>query len=334
MKPSRRVCLEGLLLRTLLIALPVTGLALGFAWPLFGEAAWQHVIWVGVTIPVLVALLLEIVSSFRRGEIGLDIVAALSMSAALLVGEDLAAVVVAVMYSGGEYLKAFAERYARHEITALLSRMPRSAMRHRNGLLEEVSIETILPGDLLLIRQGDVIPVDGIVASGVAVLDRAALTGEPIPVQQQVGENVMSGSTNAGEAFDLAASRRATESTYAGIVRLVESAQRSKAPMSRLADCFALVFLAVTLSIAGLAWLGTGDVVRAVAVLVVATPCPLILAVPVAIVSGLSRAARHGILIKGGGALEALAGIRSVVLDKTGTLTDGRTKVLSVICRH
>ena len=140
----------------------------------------------------------------------------------------------------------------------------------------------------------------------------------------------MSGSTNAGDAFDLIASRRAAESTYAGIVRLVEAAQRSKAPMSRLADRIALAFLALTVVIAGGAWLSTGDPIRAVAVLVVATPCPLILAVPVAIISGLSRAAKLGVLIKGGKALEVLARIRTVVIDKTGTLTEGRARVVAM----
>jgi heavy metal translocating P-type ATPase len=196
--------------------------------------------------------------------------------------------------------------------------------------LEEVALDLIVPGDRLLIRQGDVIPSDGVVTSALAVLDQSALTGEPIPVQHHAGDEVMSGSTNAGEAFDLTVSQRAAESTYAGIVRLVEGAQRSKAPMSRLADRFAMIFLAITLLIAVAAWFFTGDPVRAVAVLVIATPCPLILGVPVAIVSGLSRAARNGILIKGGKAIEALARINSLVLDKTGTLTDGRAKVVAV----
>ena len=286
--------------------------------------------WAAFTFPVLLTLLYDIVSSLRRGEIGLDIVAALSMTAALAVGENLAAVVVALMYAGGRYLEAFAERHARREMTAILARVPRTAVRHGIGRLEEISLEAIVPGDRLLIRQGDVVPVDGTVASGVAVLDQSALTGEPIPVQQRVGDEVMSGSTNAGEAFDLFASHHAAQSTYAGIIRLVEEAQRSKAPMSRLADRFAMLFLGVTVLIAGLAWYWTGDPIRAVAVLVVATPCPLILAVPVAIVSGLSRAARYGILIKGGKAIEALARVYSLVIDKTGTLTDGRARVVSI----
>jgi heavy metal translocating P-type ATPase len=322
--------ISGFFVRTLLVVLPTLGLASGFAMPLLGQAAWQDRVWAGFTIPVLIVLLYDIVSNLRRGEIGLDIIAALSMSAALFVGEELAAVVVALMYSGGQFLEAFAERHARREMTTLLARVPRTAVRHREGGLEEVALEVIVPGDHLLIRQGDVVPADGVVASGLAVLDQSALTGEPIPVQQQAGDEVMSGSTNAGEAFDLVASHRPDESTYAGIVRLVEGAQRSKAPMSRLADRFAMVFLAITVLIAGIAWFLTGDPVRAVAVLVIATPCPLILAVPVAIVSGLSRAAGQGILIKGGKAIEALAHVYSLVLDKTGTLTDGRAKVVSV----
>jgi heavy metal translocating P-type ATPase len=148
-------------------------------------------------------------------------------------------------------------------------------------------------------------------------------------VRHDINAPVMSGATNVGEAFDLTASHRAAESTFAGIVRLIETAQKSKAPMSRLADRFALVFLTVTVFIAAAAWLWTGDPIRAVAVLVVATPCPLILAVPVALVAGLSRAAKHGILIKGGKALETLASIRALVIDKTGTLTEGRAQLVA-----
>src|ERR1700692_2486957 len=318
------------IVRSVLVALPAFGLLSGFAVPLVGLSAWQGWVWAAFTMPVLLSLLYEIIASLRRGEVGLDIVAALSMTAALAVGENLAAVVVASMYSGGQYLEAFAERHARREMTAILARAPRSTVRHRHGVLEEVGLEVIVPGDRLLIRQGDVVPVDGTVASGVAVLDQSVLTGESIPVQQRVGDEVMSGSTNAGEAFDLLASHHAAQSTYAGIVRLVEEAQRSKAPMSRLADRFAMLFLAVTVLVSGFAWLWTGDPVRAVAVLVVATPFPLILAVPVAIVSGLSRAARYGILIKGGRALEALARVKSLVIDKTGTLAQRRARVVSI----
>lgn len=320
----------GFILRSILVLLTAIGLALGFAMPLLGHAAWQDRTWAAFAIPVLIALAYDIAVSLRRGEVGLDIVAGLSMVAAIVVGEELAAVVVALMYAGGQFLEAFAERHARREMTALLARVPRTAIRHRADGLEEVALDLIVPGDRLLVRQGDVIPTDGVVASPLAVLDQSALTGEPIPVQRRAGDEVMSGSTNAGEAFDLIVSQSAAESTYAGIVRLIDGAQRSKAPMSRLADRFAMVFLAITVLIAAVAWFFTGDPVRAVAVLVIATPCPLILGVPVAIVSGLSRAARNGILIKGGKAIEALARVDSLVLDKTGTLTDGRAKVVAI----
>jgi heavy metal translocating P-type ATPase len=321
---------RGFSLRPVLLVIPAVGLAIGFAARAFGPASWAAWVWGAATVPVLIALVLEIASSLRRGELGLDIVAALSMTAALAVGEALAAAIVALMYAGGKYLESFADRRARREMTALLARVPRTAVRHRNGALEQVAIAAIVPGDRLVIRRGDVVPVDGSVASGLAVLDQSALTGESLPVELSTGSSVMSGSTNLGDAFDLVASRGAAESTYAGIVRLVEAAQRAKAPMARLADRYAMFFLVVTVVMAAGAWAWTGDAIRAVAVLVVATPCPLILAVPVAIVSGLSRAAKHGVLVKGGKALETLARIRSLVIDKTGTLTHGRARVASV----
>ena len=279
-------------LRPVLVAVPALGLLAGLTVHITGRADWASWIWTAATLPVLAALMAEIVTSLRRGEVGLDVVAALSMTAALTFSEQLAAIVVALMYAGGQYLESFAEKRARREMTALLSRVPRTTMRHRDGELEEVALEGIAVGDRLLIRRGDVVPVDGTVGNGVAVLDQSALTGEPLPVRRMAGEAVMSGSTNAGDAFDLIASRRAAESTYAGIVRLVEQAQRSRAPMARLADRFAMVFLALTVALAAGAWFLTRDPVRVVAVLVVATPCPLILAVPVALVSGLSRAAK------------------------------------------
>ncbi len=316
--------------RPLLAGLAAAGLVAGLAARVAGLGGWPQVIWAAATLPVLSALAVEIVTSLRRGDLGLDIVAALSMTAALVFGEELAAAIVALMYAGGQYLESYAERRARHEMTALLSRVPRTALRHRDGALEEVALDLVLPGDRLLVRQGDVVPVDGSVAGGIAVLDQSALTGESLPVQRAAGEPVMSGSTNVGDAFDLVASRLAAESTYAAVVRLVEMAQRSRAPMSRLADRYAIIFLVVTVVLAGAAWAFSADPIRAVAVLVVATPCPLILAVPVALVSGLSRAAKLGILIKGGKAIETLAQVRALVIDKTGTLTMGEARIAAI----
>jgi len=315
--------------RPYLAGLAAAGLAAGIAAALAGHGEWARAIWTAATLPVLAALLIEIVTSLRRGDVGLDIVAALSMTAALAFGESLAASIVALMYGGGQYLESFAEKAARREMTALLSKVPHTAIRHRDGQLEEVALELLQPGDRLLIRRGDVVPVDGTVAEGIGILDQSALTGESMPVKIPPGEAAMSGSTYAGEAFELVATRRAAESTYAGIVRLVEAAQRARAPMSRMADRYALLFLVLAVVLAAGAWLLTGDPIRAVAVLVAATPCPLILAVPVAIVSGLSRAAKFGILIKGGKAIETLARVRSLVIDKTGTLTAGQATIVA-----
>ena len=316
--------------KTALLVLALLGLSLGLGLRLAGRDWAAQVAWTAGVAPVLAALLVEIVVSLRRGEVGLDIVAALSMASALAVGETLAAAVVALMYAGGGFLESFAEGRARREMRDLLSRVPHSATRYADGALEEIPLDAVAPGDRLLIRQGDVAPVDGEVASDLALIDASALTGESLPQRLGRGGEVMSGATNAGEAFDLRATRRAADSAYAGIVRLVEAAQRSRAPMARLADRWSLGFLAAAVAMATAAWALTGDPVRAVAVLVVATPCPLILAVPVALVAGLSRAARYGVLVKGAAPLEALARTRSLILDKTGTLTDGRPRIVAI----
>ncbi len=317
-------------LKKLLLGVALAGLVAGLGLHVSGRAEMAQSVWFAGVVPVLAALVIEILRSLARGEVGLDIVAALSMSAALTFGETLAASVVAVMYSGGTFLESFAEGRARREMRDLLSRVPRTATRHRSGGLEDVPLDAITPGDRLLIRQGDVVPVDGRIASATAFVDTSALTGESLPVRLQHGSEAMSGSTNAGDAFDLIATHEARDSTYAGIVRLVEAAQASKAPMARLADRWSLGFLAVTVAIALAAWWFTGDPIRAVAVLVVATPCPLILAVPVALVAGLSRAAHFGVLVKGAKPLEAMARIQTLILDKTGTLTDGRPQIVSI----
>ncbi|WP_137135336.1 heavy metal translocating P-type ATPase [Rhizobium sp. FKY42] len=317
--------------KVLLLFLAVGGLIVGLALQfVLGRADLAQLCWSAATLPVLAALALEIIRSLARGEVGLDVVAALSMSAALLFGEALAANIVAIMYTGGTFLEAFAEGRARREMRDLLARAPRSATRYHDGSLQEISVDEVIPGDRLLIRQGDVVPVDGHLAEGTAYLNMAALTGESLPISLEPGAEILSGSTNAGHAFDMVATEAAKDSTYAGIVRLVEQAQRSKAPMSRLADRFSIGFLAVTVLIAFAAWWATGDPIRAVAVLVVATPCPLILAVPVALVAGLSRAAQFGVLIKGAKPLESMARIHTLVLDKTGTLTDGRPQITRI----
>ncbi|WP_454747876.1 heavy metal translocating P-type ATPase [Ciceribacter selenitireducens] len=291
---------------------------------------WASALWSTGTGLVLLALAAEIVHSLLQGRFGLDVIAGLSMAAALAFGEPLAGNIVALMYAGGQQLENFAEGRARREMTALLGRTARTAMRYAREGLEEVPIEMLMPSERILVRRGEVVPVDGRLAAGRADIDMSALTGEALPARFFAGNDVPSGGTSIGAAFDLDVVRTAADSTYAGIVRLVEQAQESKAPMVRLADRYALWFLALTVLIAGGAWWMSGDPLRALAVLVVATPCPLILAVPVAIISGMSRAASLGVLIKSGGALERLARVRTAVLDKTGTMTSGKAGVVEI----
>jgi heavy metal translocating P-type ATPase len=321
-----------LIKRILLPSVAAALLAGAVAW-FAGAPGLAAQIWVVGTAVVLATLIVEIGVSLRRGQFGLDVIAALAMAGALVLGEHLAGIIVAMMFSGGQALEDFAQRRARREMTALLRRVPRRAARYHDGQLQEVELAALEVGDRILVRRGEVVPVDGMVHSVVAVLDESALTGEALPVRRRRGEPVVSGSTNAGDAFDLEATSEVADSTYAGIVRLVEAAQVARPPMARLADRYALVFLAVTVTLAGSAWAASGDPIRALAVLVVATPCPLILAVPVAIISGVSRCAKRGVLVKGGRALELLAGVRTVLLDKTGTITDGRARLIDTKVR-
>ena len=316
------------LLLTLLAA--AGGVALGLLANLTGRTELARWIWGAALLPALIVLCIEIVTKLREGNVGLDIVAALSMALSLLLGETLAGAVVALMYSGGQMLERFAEQRARREMSALLGRVPKTATRHFNHTLEEIAVEAIAPGHRLLIKSGEAVPADGTVAADFAVLDQSVLTGESLPLHRRAGETVLSGSINLGFAFDLVVTRPAAESAYAAIVRLVENAQSIKAPMVRLADRYGIWLLVVTVTMVGITWLVSGDPVRALAVLVVATPCPLILAVPVAIMSGISHVAKHGVLVKDGAALETLARIQAVVIDKTGTLTEGRARLVSI----
>ena len=288
-------------------------------------------IWAAALVAVLVPLTVAVARSLRAGDVGVDAIALLAMAGALALGELLAGAVVALMLSGGNALEATAARRAKRELTALLQRAPRIAHRRSDGGVQEVAVDAVLPGDVVVVRSGEVVPVDGTVASTTATIDESALTGEPLPVACKTGDPVRSGTANAGEAFDLQATRRASESAYAAIVRLVRDAEHQRAPFVRMADRYAAFLLPVTVLLAGGAWAASGDAVRALAVLVVATPCPLILAAPIALVSGVSRAARVGIVVKGAGVIEQLGRVRTVLLDKTGTLTLGAPAVERIV---
>jgi cation transport ATPase len=269
----------------LLLVVTAAGLAAGgLAW-LAGAGGVAGVCWVASAGFGLGYALWSAVDSVRRGRLGVDVIALLALAGAVAVRELLAAAVISVMLASGRTLEAWAALRARHDLSALLDRAPRTARRYRDGSVEIVPLDAVAGGDRLLVASGDVVPVDGTVASAVAVLDESALTGEARPAERIRGDQVRSGVVNAGGPFDLRASDTAAESTYAGIVRLVSEAENSQAPFVRLADRYAMWFLPLTLAVAAVAW-ALGGAVRAVADLVVATPCPLILAASLDQVSG------------------------------------------------
>jgi len=312
------------------LAVAVAGIVLGaLLWfaGLRQPATW---LWAATTATVLAPLTLETLTALRRGELGVDLIALAAMAAALLLRENLAGAVIALMMAGGQAVETLANRRARRDLARLLGRAPSFCQRRDGKGFSSVPIAELRPGDSLLIRPGDVLPVDGVISSA-AVLDESALTGEAMPVDRPAGERVRSGTVNAGGAFEMHAAATAEDSTYARVVRLVAAAQRAKAPLVRLADRYARAFLALTAVVAGGAWLLSGDAHRALAVLVIATPCPLILAAPAAFVAGLSRAARRGIIVKGGRALEGLALARVALIDKTGTLTAGQAALREIV---
>ena len=312
------------------LALSVVGLSIGGVLWAAGEHDAANVAWAGTTIVGILPLAYSVVIDLLHRETGVDVIALLAMAGALGLGEYFAGAVIALMLSSGRSLEAFADARAHRELSSLLERAPRTVHRYSGNDLESIPIGEVRPGDVLLVKHGEVVPVDGFLVSENCVLDESALTGESRPVERSKGEPLRSGAVNAGASLALRATATAEESTYAGIVRLIEEAEKQKAPFVRLADRYALVFVPVTLVIAAAAWALTGDPVRALAVLVVATPCPLILAVPIAIVAGISRAARRGIIVKGGGALETLARGSVLLFDKTGTLTSGIPEVADV----
>jgi heavy metal translocating P-type ATPase len=310
------------------LAAIVTGLALH----VLGREATGDTVIAAAVVVLLVPLVLDVLRTvFVQRRLGVDVIALVAMAGALALGEYLAGAVIALMFSGGQALEAAASRRARRELTALVQRAPKIAHRRRGDAIEEVQVEELLVGDVVVVRTGDVLPVDGTVVAGEAVIDESALTGESLPVTRPAGEAALSGTANAGAPFELRATRPATASAYAALVRLVEQAEQARAPFVRLADRYALVFLPLTLVIAAGAWMLSGDPVRALAVVVVATPCPLILAAPIALISGVSRAARRGVIVKGAGAIEALGQARTVLFDKTGTLTVGTPRVQEVV---
>ncbi|WP_285761073.1 heavy metal translocating P-type ATPase [Nocardiopsis ansamitocini] len=310
-----------------LLVLCLAGLVSGGLLHLAWSPSSAHTAWLGATLLGTAASAWWVLDGLRHKRFGTDTLALLALIGTLLVGEFLAGSIIAVMLTGGRVLEERAGRRARRDLSALLARSPTTAHRLLDGEIVTVPADDVRPGDLLLVRSGEVLPVDGRIEGDAAVLDESVVTGEPLPVERQAGEAARSGTVNAAGPFRLRATTDARRGTFAAIVRLAGDAKSDNAPFVRLADRYSAIFLPVSVVVAGVAWLMSQDPVRAVAVLVVATPCPLILAAPIAFTSGMSRCARRGVIVKSGAALERLARARVLLFDKTGTVTEGRPRL-------
>lgn len=312
----------------LLGALVALGLDLG------GQDTAAKWLLIGIIVLELVPLLWGMLQDIRRGTYGVDILAATAIITAVLMQEYWAGMVIVLMLTGGEALEDFAERRAKRELDALLTRAPQKARVLRGRQEVEVRVRDVKVGDKLIIRPGEVVPVDAEILEGTSSFDESSLTGESLPQVRSASATILSGSINLDGAITASALHSAADSQYQQIIKLVRQAAHSQAPFVRLADHYAIPFTIVSFSIAILAWVLSGDSSRFLEVLVVATPCPLILAAPIAIISGMSRAAKNGIIIRTGSALERLAMIKTIAFDKTGTLTQGQPQVDQITAYH
>lgn len=278
----------------------------------------------------LIPLTVDILSSILNKRFGVDLIALVSITGSLLLGEYLAGAVILLMLSGGEYLESYAMRRSKKELNNLLSLAPRFAQIRKNGLINRIDIEEVKVDDELIVKPGEIVPVDGIILEGASSFDESTITGEAIPVEKTIHDWVYSGVVNKESAIVVKVMKTSQNSKYQQIVKLVEQAEKDRAPFVRLADRYSVWFTILAFTIAGLAWLITNDPVRALTVLVVATPCPLILATPIAFASGVSKGAGKGVIIKSGATIEQLARSKTFVFDKTGTLTEGRPQIINI----
>ena len=322
--PWTRSALSSALRSYPLPAVALAGLVLGgVAGPMAGRDDVARWVWYGTLVVGGAPVVLKTVLGMLKGKFAADIVAMLAIVTAILTDEAFAGVVIVLMQTGGEAIDDYGFRRASSSLQELVARAPRLARRKMNDTLQEVRVEEVVVGDSLVVRPGDLVPVDGRVASGTAEVDESAITGEPLPRSKGPGDQLLSGSVNVGSAFEMEATRVSGESQYSKIVELVRRAQSERPPIQRLADRYAIWFTPIVAGIAAFSLALTRSVDAFLAVLVVATPCPLILATPLAVISGVNRAAKESIIVKSGAAIEQIGKGRVVVFDKTGTLTYG-----------
>jgi heavy metal translocating P-type ATPase len=278
----------------------------------------------------VIPLVIGMIKDIRHGTYGVDILAVTAIVTSVVLGEYWAGIIIVLMLTGGEALEDYAENRAKTELSSLLKKAPQKAHLVRGRKILDVKVEKVQVGDKILIKPGEVVPVDGIIIDGTSSFDESSLTGESLPVEKSINEDVLSGSVNVEGLVTIKAIRSAANSQYEQIIKLVKSASIAQTPFVRLADRYSIPFTILSFIIAGGAWAMSGESIRFLQVLVVATPCPLILGAPIALISGISRSARHGIIIKNGSSIEKLAEVKTVAFDKTGTLTIGKPVVKSV----
>jgi heavy metal translocating P-type ATPase len=313
-----------------LFSLAIIALLVGLGLQLQGYTTAAH--WVIGTIAIIevLPLLYNMLQDLRDGTYGIDILAATAIVVSVILNQTWAGLVVVLMLTGGESLEDYGENRSKSELEALLKQAPQIAHVIRNRKTLDVKAADITIGDRIIIRPGELVPVDAIILEGTADFDESSLTGESLPQTKTINDAVLSGSINGDGVITAKATASAEDSQYEQIIQLVRSAANSQAPFIRLADQYAIPFTIIAYAIAGGVWAYSGHAIRFLEVIVVATPCPLILAAPIALISGMARASKYGIIVKTGSALEKLAEAKTMVFDKTGTLTRGELVVSSI----
>lgn len=307
------------------------GLLLGGFFHFAGDPELSRWIWYGTLILGGAPIVYQTLKGIFEGQFAADIVAMLAILAAIFLNQAFAGAVVVLMQSGGEAIEAYGLRRATSSLTALLKRAPRIARRKKDHGMEEINVHEVKIGDILVVRPGDLVPVDGTIVDGSVEIDESAITGEPLTHSKSAGDRLLSGSIAVNGAFEMRADKISRESQYAKIVDLVKKAHMSKAPIQRIADKYAILFTPLTLIMGAIGYWLTRDPTTVLAVLVVATPCPLILATPLAVICGINRAADAGIIVKGGAPIEQIASTKAALFDKTGTITFGTPHVEEVV---
>ncbi len=313
-------------------AIAISGLFVGSMFHWFSsDVDLGHLVWMIVLVVGGAPIVWGTIKGMIHRKFAADIVAMLAILVSIITNDAFPGIIIVIMQSGGKALEDYAFRHAQNSLEELSKRAPRFAIRKNDGSLDEIDVADVNLDDVLLVRTGDLVPVDGIIKKDQVQIDESALTGEPIVKMKNAGDLVFSGTVNVGDPFEMTAQKTSGDSKYAKIVQMVRKAQQEKAPLQRLADRYAVWFTPVVIMVSLAGWVVTQNTTTVLAVLVVATPCPLIFATPTAIISGINRAAKNNIVIKTGSAIEQLGKAKAILFDKTGTITFGSPKLEKLI---